>query len=376
MMTIIPARTPSELKKFERVAEAIHAKDPYFVPPFPGSVVKLVSPKGPFGSTHGDVVCYIAYRDGKPVGRIAAIENRAHNKHYQDKVGFFGFFDFINDIEVARALVAAAKTELERRGLTSMRGPVAPTMNDECGLLVEGFESSPMVMMAYNPPYYLDIYDQLGLQGVRDLDAFYISGSAVAPERMIKITERVKRSLGLTLRPINLKNLDHDLKIIQELYNETLDRNWGFVPITFEDMKASAKDLVAIIDPELVVIAEKDGQAVAFSMVIPNINEFLWRAKGSPTWLRVLKFVWWLKTSRPKEARLAVLGVKKEFRNKGIGPLFYVEALVKGGAKFVGGELSWIEANNRDLIAGIEVIGAKRYKGYRVYEKPLGGASA
>jgi GNAT superfamily N-acetyltransferase len=375
MIKVTQAKSHAELKLFEGVAEKVHAQDPYFVPPFPGSVVKLISPKGPFAD-HGEVVCFIAWKDGKPVGRIAAVENRAHNKYYGDKIGFFGFFDFIDSIEVARALMDAAKSELTRRGLTTLRGPYSPTVNDECGLLVEGFESSPMVMMPYNPPYYVSIYEELGLSPARDLHAYYISAAAEASERILKIVKRVKRTTGITVRPFNLKKLDHDLRIIQTLYNDTLKRNWGFVPITFDDMKASAKDLMAVVDPELVMIAEKNGQPAGFSLVIPNINEFMWKAKSSRGLMRILKFVWLLKTSRPKEARLAILGVKEEFQNKGLGALFYSESLLKGRKKFQGGELSWVEANNEEIIHGITVMGAQKYKNYRIFENTLGTANA
>ncbi len=375
MIKVTQAKSKADLKLFESIAEKIHEKDPYFVPPFPGAVVKLIDPKGAFAA-HGDVVCFIAWKDGKSVGRIAAVENRAHNEYYGDKVGFFGFFDFIDNIGVAEALLNAAKAELRRRGLTTLRGPYSPSVNDECGLLVEGFESSPMVSMSYNPPYYVAIYEELGLSPARDLHAYYLSGATETSERILKIVKRVKRATGITVRPFNLKKLDHDLRIIQTLYNGTLKRNWGFVPITFDDMKASAKDLMAVVDPELVMIAEKNGEAAGFSLVIPNINEFMWKAKSSRGLMRILKFVWLLKTSRPKEARLAILGVKEEFQNKGLGALFYAETLLKGGKKFQGGELSWVEANNEEIIHGITVMGGKKYKNYRIFENQLGTANA
>jgi GNAT superfamily N-acetyltransferase len=332
--------------------------------------VKLISPKSPF-TRHGDIVNYVAWKNGKPVGRISAIENRSHNAYYKDRTGFFGFFDFIEDPEVASALLETARAELKRRGLESLRGPYNPSVNDELGLLVEGFESSPMVLMTYNPPYYVSMYEKLGLQPVRNLSAFYISGEQEAPERILKIVERVKRSTGLQLRPFSMKHFQRDIAIIHSLYNETLKRNWGFVPLALEELQAAASDLKAIIDPELVMIAEKNGEPAGFSLVIPNINEFLWAGKGSPAWLRVLKFIWLLKTRRPKEARLSVLGVKPEFRNKGIGALFYAETLLKGGRKFLGGELSWVEENNEEIIHGISAMGAKRYKGYRIFESPI-----
>ncbi|MBY0372331.1 GNAT family N-acetyltransferase [bacterium] len=372
MVKVVRASTKKEYKQFENAGEIVLKDDPYFVPPFPGSLVKLLSPKGPLAK-HGGVACFVAYRDGKVVGRVAAMENDSYNKYHGEEAGFFGFFDFINDVEVARALLHAARDYFAAKGIKIMRGPYNTSY--ECGLLVEGFESSPMVMMVYNPPYYVDMYGKLGLIPARNLYAFYISGAQEAPARILKIVERVKRNTGITCRPINMKNLDPDLRAIQEIYNGTLNRNWGFVPMTFEDIKAVAADLVEVADPELIMIAEKDGKAIGFSLVIPNINEFMWRARGSGTFVRILKFVWWLKTSRPKEARLAVLGVLPEYQNKGLGALFYAETLLKGGRKYLGGELSWVEENNKEIIAGITVMGAQKYKSYRIYESATAGAT-
>ncbi len=324
----------------------------------------------------GELIAMVAMRDSQPVGRIAAIVNRAHNEYYSDRTGFFGFFDSIDDVEVARALFGAASAELKRRGMTSMRGPYNPTVNDECGVLSDGFDTAPFVMMPYNPAYYLDLYDACGLQRARDLHAFYISASTQAPERILKICERVKRATGLRLRNIEMKRLNDELKIIRELYNATLDRNWGFVPLSMEEMEYAAEDLKSIVDPSLVMIAEKDGVPAGFSMVIPNINEFLGRTKRSSILMRILKFAWMLKTRSPREARLAVLGVKPEFRNKGLAALFYAETLLRGKKTYIGGELSWVEETNEDIMRGIEVMGAKRYKTYRIYEQGLGAAGS
>ena len=314
---------------------------------------------------------FVAFRGGVPVGRIAAVVNHAHNEYYKDKTGFFGFFDFIDDIEVASALLGKAKQEITSRGFTSMRGPYNPTINDECGVLTEGFSSSPFVMMTYNSPYYLGIYEKLGLQKARDLAAYYISGAAVPPERIQKIVNRVKKSTGVVLRELQLKRLDEELKIIHVLYNETLKRNWGFVPITLEDLQFAAADLKAIVDPSMVVIAEKDGVPMGFSMCIPNINELMWKAKSSKGLMRILKFVWYMKTRRPKEARLTVLGVLPEFRNKGIGVLFYHQALVVGGKRYIGGELSWVDEDNDEMTKAVTLMGARKYKSYRIFETAL-----
>lgn len=342
----------------------------HFVPPFPGSIAKILGPKSPF-YRHGDLVPFIAYRDGKIVGRIAAIENRAHNKYYQDKIGFFGFFDAIDDAEVANCLFEAVKTELKKRGLEKIRGPYSPTVNDECGLLVQGFESSPFVLMPFNPPYYVHLVENYGFEKARDLVAFYLPATIDPPEKMVRIVERFKKNSQVTIRNINMKRLSDDLKIIQRLYNDTLVRNWGFIPLTVEDLEFAAEDLKAFVQPDLVLIAEKDGEPVGFSLLLPNINELMFRVKNSNSIMRVLKFIWHLKINPPKEARLAVLGVRPEFQLSGVAPVFYYETIIRGKKRFIGAECSWIDESNAPMMRSLELMGAKPYKNYRIYEKAL-----
>jgi len=343
------------------------------VPPFPGSVAKLFAPSAVF-LRHGELYPMIAWRDGRPVGRIAAIVNRAHNRHYGDRTGFFGFFDFIDGEEVARALYEAAMAKLVSRGCDSVRGPYNPTINDEVGVLVEGFERPPFVMMPFNPAYYAATYERLGLKTAHDLYCFLIRRNQKIDDRITKIVGRVKRSTGLTLRTLDLGRLDQELRVIEMLYNKTLCRNWGFVPITYEELQFAAKDLKAIVDPEMVFIAEKNGAPVGFSMIIPNVNEYLWKARGSRSSLmRVLRFLWNLKFSRPKEVRVAVLGVLPEYSGSGIGSLFYYESLVRGRVKYEAAELSWVEDTNKDMMSGIALLGGEKYRTYRLYESALPG---
>lgn len=370
MVTILECKSGRSLRRFEQAAERIHRDDPFFVPPFPGAVTKLIGSKSLL-RRHGEVHAFLALDNGKVVGRIAAILNRSHNDYYKDKVGFFGFFDFVDRIEVAQALLDVAKARLAERGCDTIRGPYNPTVNDECGLLVEGFESIPSVMMSYNPSYYPPLYRKLGLKVARDLGAFYLRADVEMPMRIQRIVERVKKRAGVDFRILNFSKLNEEIKILTYLYNHTLDRNWGFVPITEEDMTAAAKDLKEIVDPSMVMIAEKDGEPVGFSMTLPNINEFLWKVRSQPRWLRVLSFIWKLKTSHPREVRLAVLGVLPQYRSSGIAPVFYQETLKLAGYRYVGGELSWVEETNDDMISALRLMGATKYKSYRIYESPL-----
>jgi ribosomal protein S18 acetylase RimI-like enzyme len=373
-VTILPCRSRKELRLFERTPEEIHRQDPYYVPPFPGSISKIFKANSPFHAHgHGELLPFVALRDGKPVGCIAAIVHKSHNQYYGDKTGFFGFFDFINDREVASALFETATLEIRKRGLETLRGPYNPTVNDYFGVLAEGFNTSPFVMMAYNPPYYLEMYQSLGLKKVREFYAYYINSAQQAPERIKKIVDRVSRTTGITVRNIEMKRLREELRSIQKLYNVTLDRNWGFVPVTYEDLESTADELKATADPSVVFIAEKDGLPVGFSLTLPNLNEFLWKVKSSNTLMRVLKFLWLLKTGHPREARLAVLGVAPEYRNKGIAALFYYETLVRSKNKYIGGEMSWIEESNEEIAKAITVMGGEKYKTYWIYETGLGG---
>lgn len=343
------------------------------MPPFPGEVVKVFNPKkSSFLQHHGELIPLIAKRDGKAVGRIAVVVNKSHNKFYNDKIGFFGFFDFINDFEVAKALYDAAREELIKRGFTAIRGPYNPSINDECGLLIEGFDSIPYIMMPHNPEYYVGIYEKLGLDRKCRMHAFFLDSKPDLSERLQKIALRAKTRIGIEIRNINMDDISGDLAHIVEIYNATLKRNWGFVPVTLEDLEFSAQDLKKVVKPYMVMIAEKNGRPVGFSMAIPNLNEFLHKAKSKSTLLFVLKFLWLFKTRHPKYARLAALGVHPDFQNKGLGVLFYYESLMRGRqAKYLGGELSWCQDTNSEIIHGITAMGAKIYKNYGIYEAPL-----
>lgn len=372
MITVVRCERKSELKLFERVPELLHGKIPQFIPPFPGTITSYFSSKHPF-SRQGEICPFVAFRGGRPVGRIAAIQNHVHNKFYSDKTGFFGFLNSVDDPEVFSRLVRTAEQELTRRGLTSMRGPYNPSINDECGLLVKGFDSPPVITMPYNPSYYLPLYEQAKLNKARDLYAFYIPATAHNPERVKKIVDRVKRSTGITFRNIDVKNIKSELVSLLDIYNITLNRNWGFLPITLEEMEYAAKDLKAIADPNMVIIAEKEGVPVGFSLTMPDVNQLLAKTRNLPTLLRMLKFLWLLKTTRPNVARLMILGVKPEYRNKGIAPVFYYETLVRAQGIYVAGELSWVDEDNDEIIKAIELMGGFNYKSYRIYEKSIPG---
>ena len=251
--SILPCRSAAELKRFESIPEILHGTDPNFTPPFPGSVVGLIGPKSVFLKKHGEITPLIAYRNGKPVGRIAAIVNRSHNNHNKDSVGFFGFFDFINDPTVVKALVDAAAKILKDKGLAIMRGPYNPSINDDCGVLTKGNDRPTFISMPWNPTYYDELYNSVGLGIIRTLYAWDIPLHTEPPARVTKIVNWLKKRNNVSIRTIDMKNLNKELETIHRLYNQCLDRNWGFYPIALEDLLHAADDLKAIADPSIIV---------------------------------------------------------------------------------------------------------------------------
>lgn len=353
----------------------LHGTDPAFTPPFPGSVVGLIGPKSAFFKKHGEITPLIAYRDGKPVGRIAAIVNRSHNSYSKDQVGFFGFFDFIDDPSVAKALLEAAAAILREKGLTSMRGPYNPSINDDCGVLTEGNDRPSFVSMPWNPSYYGEIYKSAGLEQVRTLYAWDIPLQRPTPERVNRIVDRLKRRNSVTIRPIDMKNLKRDLEVIHRLYNQTLDRNWGFYPIALEDLLHAADDLKAIADPNIILFICADGREVGYTLALPNVNEVFHAARGRKGLLRFLEMALRLQFQKIKGQRLAVLGVEPAYRDKGLSALLFFEAFRSARERFEISEVSWVEANNVEILEGAELMGGYRSRTYGIFEKSLTAAA-
>ena len=329
-------------------------------------------PRSPFLKSGGELAPFIAKRDGKIVGRIAAIRNRLHNDYHKDATGFFGFFDFADD-DAADALFAAAAGWLKERGLTSARGPYSPSINDTCGLLSEGFEDPPCVFMPWNPPRYVDTYRRLGLTEIRSLYAFDMDMTVPADPSMTRLAQRAQERSGLTTRPFKVNDLENELRILQSLYNVTLDRNWGYVPVMWEDLQHSAQGLKAIADERMLYFVMHEGREVGYSISLPDINEFLRKTLPWPRgWMRFLPMLWLLKTSKPHRARHLILGIEPEFRRRrGLAPFLYFETFRRVALGYPLAEVSWVEANNEQIVRGIEILGGRRSKVYTIWEKTL-----
>jgi GNAT superfamily N-acetyltransferase len=313
---------------------------------------------------------FLAERDGAVVGRIGAIVNDNHNKEHEENIGFFGFFECIDDQEVARALFDAAKGWLKNKGVTAMRGPASPSVNDEYGLLVEGFDRLPAVLMTYNPPYYQTLLEKYGLTKAQDLYAYYIHADKVFNDKFNRVAQIVNRKEGLRIRQLDMKRFDEEVKLIRALYARGWSKNWGEVPMTEEEFNYVAKDLKAVVDPRLVIIAESKGKPVGFGMTLPDLNRILVHNKRGwliPAIIRLLLF-----KKKIDRVRIIILGVLPEYANTGIGAVLFYETGKRCVASgYPHGEASWVNEENLMMNRGAELMQGVIDKRYRVYQMPL-----
>jgi GNAT superfamily N-acetyltransferase len=358
------------LREFVLFPWRIYRADPNWVPPlFVEQQLLFNQAKHPFYE-HGEVQPFLARRDGQVVGRIAAIVNRAHNEFHKDTIGFFGFFESVDDVQVARALFQAAGDFVKAHGLTLLRGPMNFSTNEECALLCEGFDRPPAVMMPYNPPYYMRLLEEIGFHKARDLLAYIMTRPDLS-ERLHRMGPVLQKRARLSIRRLNMKDFWADVRRVREIYNKAWEKNWGFVPMTDAEFHKLAKDMKIIVDPDLVWIAESnDGRPVGFSLTLPNINQALGKINGRLLPFGIFKLFYHRK--RVNGVRVLAMGVIPEYRRRGIDVVFYWRTYEEGIKKgYQWGEFSWILEDNEAVKEAISMIGARPYKTYRIYDRPL-----
>ena len=330
--------------------------------------------KNPFFE-HAQAEYLIAERDGVVVGRIAAISNRLHNETHGDRVGFFGFFESIDDQAVADALLTAAAGWCRALGHDVLRGPASFSVNDECGLLVDGFDSPPTLMMPHNPRYYIALLERAGFTKAKDLWV-YQGGSeeryVPVPERLARATELIRQRQGITLRALNMKDFEGEVERIKELYNSAWEKNWGFVPMTEREIDHLAEQFKPVVIPELVPMAEKDGKLIGFGIALPDLNVVFRKNRSGRLFPMILKLLWALKAKRIRRARILLLGVLPEHQGKGIDAMLYHWIWTKSGERGIyWGEAGWILEDNPAMNAGLEKMTFRVYKTYRLYDRRI-----
>lgn len=365
----MPVHDGRGLERFIALPYELYRGDPLWVGQLRMDVRTLLNPrKNPFFE-HAEVQCFLAERGGRAVGRIAAIKNDAHTREHGDHVGFHGFFECGQEPGVANALFSAAARWLGERGLSVMRGPMNPSINDDCGLLVEGFNTPPALMMPHNPRYYADLHTGYGFKKAKDLIAFQAT-SAEIPERIVRAAKLIAERKSITLRPLNMKRFADEVELIKALYNQAWEKNWGFVPLTAAEIDHLAKQLKPIVVPDLVCFAEREGKVIGFAVALPDLNVALKRNPSGRLFPGILKVLW--AARRISRLRVLLLGALKEYRSSGVDALMYHWIWTKAYARgYRWAEAGWILEDNAPMVNAAQHLGFRPYKTYRVYDKPL-----
>jgi hypothetical protein len=366
---VTPVRSKRDRRAFIDLPFRLYRGDPYWVPPLKADVAELLDPRRHPFYQHAEAELFLARAGGRVVGRIAAIKNDLHVAHHDERAGFFGFFECEPDPAAAGALFDAAGRWLAARGLSVMRGPASPSLNEECGLLVQGFDSSPAVMMPYNPPWYADLIEAHGFRKAKDLLAF-LARYTTPPERLIRMSEALARRHRITIRSLDKRRFWDEVERVRTIYNAAWEKNWGFVPMTDAEFTHMAKKMRPVVDPSLVAFAEVDGQLAGFALSLPDVNRALKHMGGRLFPFGWLKGLWYGR--RPGFARVLALGVLDQYRRTGAAEMLYLYLIRTGLSRGIpAGEFSWVLEDNALMRAGIEKIGGQVYKVYRLYDRPL-----
>lgn len=362
----------SGLNSFIKSQWNFYEGDENFVPPLIHDRKKLLNEKkNPF-FMHAEIQHFLAKRDSNVIGRITAIINQNHNKTHNDKVGFFGFFECVDEPKVAAALFHEVESWLRERGMDACRGPVNPSMNDESGLLIDGFDLPPVLLMTYNPPYYKDLIEGQNYKKAKDLYAYHLTNGEYISERMERMQEAIIRRYDLKIRKIDFKNnFKKDVESLKEIYNAAWQPNWGFVKITDEEFDFLAADLKTFAVEDYVLLLESKGKLAGFSLGLPDLNQVLiHNKKGS---LLGAAYHLFTKKKLIDTMRILILGVLPEFQGKGFDSVLYYEVGKRSqplGIEY--GEASWILEDNEAMKKGAtEIMKGVHYKTYRIFEKPI-----
>lgn len=366
---VAPVERGRDLDAFIAFPYRHYRRDPLWVPQLRMDVRTLLSrEKNPFWR-HADARYFLA-RDaaGGVVGRIGAVKNDAHNRAWNDRVGFYGFFECVDDQAVADALFDAAAAWVKSQGLDTLRGPMSPSVNDECGLLVDGFETPPTLMMPHNPRYYVALTERAGFRKAKDLICYEGSGTE-PPERIVRGARLVAERKGITLRALDMKRFKAEVDTIKRLYNAAWEENWGAVAMDDAEIDHLAKQLKPVVVPDLVVFAEMKGETIGFAVALPDLNVALKHNPSGRLW--GLPAILW-HARKLSRVRVLLLGALKEYRNTGVDALLYHWIWEKGNAKgFTWAEAGWILEDNPAMNNGLLRLGFRPYKTYRIYDRAL-----
>ncbi|MBX3222151.1 MAG: hypothetical protein KF795_16660 [Labilithrix sp.] len=375
MLEIRQTPMGGELRDFLDVVDDIYKDDPRYIRPLDMDLKDRLNPKkNPFFD-HADGVVFTAHRNGKCVGRVTAQIDREHLARHKDDAGFFGFLDTVDDADVARELLLRAEGWLKARGMKTARGPFSLSINEEMGCLVEGFDAPPVLLNPHHRAYQGGLIEKAGYTKTKDVFGWrYEVGEPTA--RVKKAQQDIRAMPEVTIRPLSKKDIDRDVKMTLEIFNDAWGENWGFVPMTKREADKMVADLKLFLVPEVTTLVLIDGEPAAVAIALPNVNELITDMRGKLFPFGLPKLLYRLKVEGAKSARLLILGIKKKFRvqRKYAALSLFLYGEMNDGGKRAGitwGELGWTLEDNAAVNAGIRMMGAKKYKVYRLYEKSL-----
>jgi GNAT superfamily N-acetyltransferase len=379
-LTVRKVETPADFRAFFAFPWKVYKNDPNWVPPLLSMRRDILDKKKNPAWEYCEGDYFTAWRGEQIVGTIAAYINQRHNEFHDERVGWFGAFEFLDDAEVSRALLDTASAWVKNKGYPAIRGPQTFSTHDECGLLVDGHDQPPVLLYPYNPRYYQQHYEAAGFSKVMDTYSFIITREKALESgldsRLERIAKGIMRRNKVTVRGIETKNLKAEFALFKELYNAAWEKNWGFVPMTPRELDALVESLGNFFDPRLAFFGYVDGEPAGFSMAIPNLNEVLLKAyaqPGTPEIITLVKALWHWKL-RPiiRGARVPLLGVKEGLRGKGVDAVLYyhtLRALIDNGYQFC--DSGWILESNQNMVSIAKSFGQEIYKTFRFYEKAL-----
>jgi GNAT superfamily N-acetyltransferase len=378
-LQISTIQTNEDRRDFLSLPWKVYQDDPYWVPPLFSERIHFIT-QHPF-LEHAEIEFFMAKRGQEPVGTIAAFINHNHNSFHNENIGFFGFFEVLDDAEAAEALLETAEIWVRERGYDAIRGPAQYSTNEECGLLVDGFDDPPRILMTYNPPRYVDYLENRGYLKAMDLHAYALdtdiyAGGSKLPKKLLRVVEKIKEKEDIHIRKVDMKHFDQEVKRVKAIYNQSWAKNWGFIPMTDAEFDSMGEELRQVLDPDLTLVAEIGGKTIGVSITLPDLNQPLrssYPRPGTPEWWTMAKLIWnWKVRRQVTWARVLILGVLPAYRARGVDALLYYEtakvALKKG---ILHAEMSWILETNDAVIRPIRVLGGEIYKTYRFYDKHL-----
>lgn len=370
---VTPVRDRAGRDRFIRFPWRVYADDPAWVPPLIADVRELMDEGHPFHE-HADTEYFLAVRGDEVVGRIAGAVNHRYNEFHDARTGFIGLFEAVDDASVAELLLGTAADWLTERGMDEAIGPFNLSTNDELyspGILLDSYDVPPVLLMAHNPPYYRTLFEDAGWHKVKDLLTYRLEAER-PPDRLVKGVERLTGRIdGLEVRRIEMKRLDREVERVKEIYNSAWEKNWGFVPMTDAEIRRLAADLKPILDERFALIAEVHGEPVGFALALPDLNQALRHVNGRLYPFGIFKLLWHRR--KIDQFRVLTLGVKPEYRRRGIDALFFLHMFEAGReAGIERAEAGWILEDNWEMRRGMERMGGHVFRTYRVYGEELG----